>query len=250
MQEIYQEAKVQGQVVYHGQYCLYNNNRTIAYSDGAIRCITLGFEEDLSYCKVTVYYADYEIYHWNTKWISGYNYQFGIPVSFDGRYVFVQTWEYGLLCLDARTGEKIWRTKSRRGITNVLVNQDTLLCHQREKALQLIDIHTGELIQEKKPATAWGFTPLNHKYIICQVRANRWEIIDAQTLETKKAFTHKDFTSGKVNFCIDQVRIVDDERIEVHGFQNRWDNSTTPPTLLPNDEFSQIVEIKPCKEGV
>ena len=42
--------------------------------------------------------------------------QFGIAVTADGKMVFAQTWENGLFCFDAKTGEQIWRTKSRRGI--------------------------------------------------------------------------------------------------------------------------------------
>ena len=178
MNETYIQALESGCVVFHRNYRLYNNNKTIAFDNGAIRLITLDFECTLDNTDITVFFADDSKAKWTTKWISSYNFQFGLAVSSDGKYVFVQTWENGLFCLNSHTGEKIWRTKSKRGITSVFVNDNTLLCHQRERALQLLDIHTGVVLLEKRPATAWGFTSIDHNHIVCQVTARKWELID------------------------------------------------------------------------
>lgn len=181
------------------------------------------------------------MYWWKSKWLSSYLVQFGISVSFDGNYVFVQTWENGLLCLDSHTGKVIWRTKSKRGITNIFVNENTILCHQHERTLQLLDIHTGEVLLEKRPATAWGFTALDHKHIICQVTARRWELTDAQTLETKESFSNKDFTGGHTDYCVNKIVRAEDGKIRVSGFQNVWDDTVKPAVRLPNLEFEHYV---------
>ena len=147
-----------------------------------------------------------------------------------------------MFCLDAHTGEKLWRTKSKRGITNIFVNESTLLIHQRERALQLIDIHTGEILKEKRPATAWGFTAIDHKHIVCQVTAKRWEIIDAVAVETKMGFSRRDFTGGHENYCINYIKM-DGQKLVVRGFQNVWDNTVKPAKMLQNLEFEHRIPV-------
>lgn len=226
---------------YHQNYCITIRKHEFAYDAGAIQRIYLEFPLGVIGAEIQIYFANGEKYWWKSKWLTSYILQFGIAVSFDGKYVFAQTWENGLLCLDSRTGEVIWRTKSKRGITSVFVNDQTIVCHQRERALQLLDIHTGEVLTEKRPATAWGFTALDHQHIICQVTARRWEIIDVQTMQTLELFSHKDFVDGHTDYAISRITKTENGQIQVYGFQNVWDNSVKPAVQLPNLEFVHIV---------
>lgn len=218
-------------MIYHQNYCICAKDHEFSYDAGAIRRVYLEFPIGLIGAEVQVYFADGNMHWWKSKWLSSYNLSFGIAVSFDGNYVFAQTWENGLLCLDSRTGNVIWRTKSKRGVTHVFVNEKTILCHQHERALQLLDIHTGEVLSEKRPATAWGFTALDHKHIICQVTANRWEIIDAQTMETKEVFSHKDFTGGHTDYSISRIIRTEDGKIKLFGFEHAWEHYVTSNIL-------------------
>ena len=140
-----------------------------------------------------------------------YQEQFGIHVTADGRALFVQTWDQGLHCLDAATGLTLWRSKSRRGITSLLVGGETLVAHQHEQALLLLDIRTGEVLKEKRPARDWSFYPLSPDILICQTTARQWEIIRASDLETLQAIPHKLFpsTRGEAPWCIRDVWLED-----------------------------------------
>ena len=188
------------------------------YSAGKIASVKLCFEKNSEDTAVIVEYRMGESYTWKCKYFDGYNGQFGVAVSADGEKIFAQTWENGLLCFDAKTGEPIWRTKSRRGITSLFVNDDTIVAHQHEHALQIIDMHTGEVLKEKRPATAWGFTALNHQYFICRVTARKWEIIEAETLGTVESFTHKSFTNNHIDYVVNHICLYDDRKILVKGF--------------------------------
>lgn len=166
------------------------NGLLTEYSSGPIRSVAATFEtrtlgrQDPQDAQFIVTYSDGVVYEWTEKQFGVYEVQFGTSVSPDGEFVFVQTWERGMFAYAARTGELVWKTKSRRGITNVYVNEKTVLCHQHEHALQLLDIRTGEVIKEKRPATAWGFYYIDEGVILCQTRANKWEIISTEDLET------------------------------------------------------------------
>ena len=174
---------------------------------------------------VVIEYRDGRVFEWLEKndLNNAYNGQFGLSVSLDGRFVFVQSWEKGLFCYNAQTGELVWRTKRRFGITNIYVNEKTVLCHQHDKALQLLDIETGEVIKEKTPARDWGFTYLKEGYIICHTSARKWEIIRTEDLETVEEIPDKLF--GKGEWCINSIRLTEENKLVWRGFQNEFDDS-------------------------
>lgn len=238
---------------YHKNYIITNMDGEhwgYQYSAGEIAFVKLCFEKNPEDTTVIVEYRTGESYTWKCKYLGVYNGQFGVAVSADGEKVFAQTWENGLFCFDARKGARIWRTKSRRGITSLFVNDHTIVAHQHEHALQLIDMNTGEVLKEKRPATAWGFTALNHQYFICQVTARKWEIIEAETLETVESFAHKTFTNNHMDYVINHISLCEDGKILVKGFKNVWDNSQRTPKMLPNIEFENYVEsiaLKDCR---
>lgn len=241
LKERYAQAKEHGQVFFHKNYCLFHNHNVTATDAGAVRLIVMDSDCEGEETAVTVVFSNGSNAQWNTKWLTPYIFQFGVAASFDGKFLFAQTWESGLLCLDSKTGERIWKTKSRRGITNVFVNDNTILCHQRERALQLIDLHTGEVLKEKRPATAWGFTAIDHSHIVCQVTAKRWEVIDAETLETKATYSHRDFTGGHEDYIVNRIRLYGGA-LSARGFKNVWDDASSE--RLPNLEFEHQLNIE------
>lgn len=193
---------------------------------------------------VVIEYRDGRVFEWSEKngLSHAYNGQFGLSVSLDGRFVFVQSWEKGLFCYNAQTGDLVWRSKRRFGITNIYVNEKTVLCHQHDKALQLLDIETGEVIKEKTPARDWGFTYLKEGYIICHTSARKWEIIRTEDLETVEEIPDKLF--GKGEWCINSIRLTEEGKLVWRGFQNVYDDSVKPPKMLPNRETQGEVEIQ------
>ena len=187
---------------------------------------------------VTVTFRDGNVYCWESTYISFYNMgQYGIAVSNDGTMVFVQTWENGMLCFDSKTGERIWKTKSRRGITDVFVGDNTITVILHNYSIQLLDINTGEVIIEKRPCTDHGFKTLNNKYILCQVTARKWELIEAETLEVKETFTHKEFTNNHTDYVVNHIGLSKNGDICVKGFKNVFDYSFKPAKQLPNLYF-------------
>lgn len=113
---------------------------TCRYESGGIEKIHLEFPGGDLPTVVTVSFRDSSEARWECKYFDAYNQQFGVSVSHDGSKVFAQTWEMGVLCFDSRTGERLWKTKSRRGVTTLVVNENTLCVHRHEYALQLLDI--------------------------------------------------------------------------------------------------------------
>ena len=230
--------------VFHGKYCILKgeNNRSFIYDHGPIATITFKpFLFDTNMLgTINVFYRNGEHHSWNTKYVDAYTSQFGIAVNNDGKMVFLQTWENGLFCFDARTGDQIWRTKSKRGVTNIFVLDDTVLCQQHDRALQLLDIHTGEVLVEKR-VKSWGFTAIDHHHIVCQIKVRQWDLIEASSLQTIESFSSKVFTEGHEDYCVNKIERGEDGTIRVSGFKNVWDESERPAKMLPNLEFNTTI---------
>lgn len=247
-QKQYDRARAQGAPVHHGAYCLYNAGAVIAYDGGAIRLVELDMPEDSDFANVTVHYASGESVRWRSKRITAYVQQFGVAVSPDGQRLFAQNWNSGLYCLDARTGEELWRTKRRRGVTSLFVGDGWLLCHRHGDALELLDMGSGEALAQKRPASGWGFTAIDGRRIVCRVSARRWEIIEARTLQTLQAFSHREFTGGHEDYSIRSIALDGAGHLKVCGFDNVWDTKTDPPVMLPNPEFEHRLAIREQEE--
>lgn len=170
---------------------------TCHYEDGGIEKLHLEFRSADPPTIVTVSFRDGREAKWECKYLDAYHRQFGVSVSRDGSRVFVQTWEMGVLCFDSGTGERIWKTKSRRGVTTLVVNENTLCVHRHEYALQLLDMETGEVIAEKRPANSWGADILTDRYLLCRTTARKWEIVCTEDLHTAGVLTKKELQAAE-----------------------------------------------------
>ena len=65
----------------------------------------------------------------------------------------------------------------------------------------------------------------------------------AETLETKAAFSHREFTKGHKYFCVNDIHL-EGNLLTVGGFMSVWDFSVKPPRSLPNLEFAHCIEIE------
>ncbi len=215
------------------------------FSGTPIETIRFDFETD-PYSAI-IRYRSGEQYSWGCKYITSYIRQFGISVSPDGEKVFLQTWETGLFCFSARTGERLWRTKSRRGVTDIFVGDDTLTVQLHDYGMMLLSMETGEVLKEKRPYGVWGFTAIDHRYLIAGHR--KWDLIEAETLEVMEQFSRKDFTGNHPNYTVNHISYAKDGRICVKGFHNINDYSTRPIKAVETLHFEHFVESEVLQLG-
>lgn len=193
------------------------------YRNGSIASIRIAYGMGGAPSSVSVAWRDGRSAHWSVSkpCIDVYADQFGLSVSPDGQRLFVQTDRSGLYCLDAATGQTLWRSESKRGVTSLAVNDTTLVAHQCERSLLLMDAASGEVLREKKPARAWSFYQLTPSHLICQTTARQWEIIRTDNLETVQVIPHKLFprTNGDDGWCIRDVWL-EDGRLWCNAFRD------------------------------
>lgn len=151
--------------------------------------------------KVNIYYRDGSFVSWTNRLFDAYITQFGISISTDGNYIFAQTWQNGLYCIESRTGKKIWRSKRKVAVTHIYVNNTTICVNRRGKYLELIDLFTGETIRERK-TTIQEFFAVDACRFMCRTTAKKWEVIDSNTLETVDTFSADDRDSVRSWFSL------------------------------------------------
>lgn len=211
-------------------------NVEYAYSDGSIASVSIHMG---AVHTIRVTWCDGRTAEWTDSALNiggVYQQQFGLTVSQDGRFIFVQTWEKGLHCLNAATGGCIWRSKSRRGVTSLMVSAHTLAVLQQGHALLLMDIETGDVLKEKRPARAFDFYPLSPTHFICQTSARQWEIIRADDLVTVQFIPHKLFpdTTGDTPWCIRDVWLEDGQL---------WCNAFRSVSLHSTDVIDESISL-------
>ena len=151
------------------------------YSKGKIKRVKVDKINDK--CTLVNIVTDAE-YKWETDkvYLVGYM-MYGIPVSQDGRYIFAQQDMRGLLCLEARTGNLVWKTKSRAEYSHVLVGEQFLCCSKGKNEIQLIDIENGNVIQTHKTPFDNRFEVLTDDVILNHTCAKFWEVLSVKTLD-------------------------------------------------------------------
>ena len=112
----------------------------------------------------SVHFRDGNVYTLNTV-ADGYNSQFGIPVSLDGKVLFVSSWETGLHAYSITTGEEIWHFKSTR-IKAIYVAETYVVAIRYGESILKLNIADGTKIGELRSGTIECSFGLEFPYIL------------------------------------------------------------------------------------
>ena len=123
-----------------------------------------------------------------------YNSQYGIPISNDGKKLFVGSWykvkdgvRKGLRAYDTETGEMIWRLNENK-IRNVFIYDDYLIVAQAETAVLKIDINNGALLKKMKSGTLEHLYYLDSQYVLADTMSGKLCVIDIGSMSIVKNY--------------------------------------------------------------
>lgn len=106
-----------------------------------------------------------------------YNSQFGLTLTDDGSYIFVQSWEKGLFCFDTKTGKLFWTNKQKRA-GETATHGTTILCHFRGQGIWKLDLHTGAVLKKYPLAEDKILKPLSQEHYLAGPKRGYYEILD------------------------------------------------------------------------
>jgi len=74
-----------------------------------------------------------------------YSSQFGISVTQDGKFLFMQTWEDGLFCHETRTGKLHWKSPIKK-VRQICLKDNVIVCNVDFEKTVTLSINDGKRI--------------------------------------------------------------------------------------------------------
>ena len=143
--------------------------------------------------------------------------QFGISVTEDGKYFFIQSWEKGLFCFSVQTGACMWHHKRKRAY-HLVTLENAVVCHFYGDGVLVLDLLSGDA-QKRIPLGAEAdFWALDDTHYMIGLKRGKYHIID-EGLNLLSTIPYQSANpSGFKTFIILKAGIVSDG-IAISGFE-------------------------------
>ena len=126
-----------------------------------------------------------------------YNSQYGIPISNDGKKLFVgSTYKVedgvrkGLRAYDTETGEMIWRL-NEGNIANIFVYDNYIVFLKAYASVFKVDINNGDILGQVKGSTVEQIFDLGNPYVLADAPVGNLKVIDTEKMLVVKKYTPK-----------------------------------------------------------
>lgn len=104
--------------------------------------------------------------------------QFGISITNDGMYYFIQSWEKGLFCFELQTGCLVWHCKIKRA-TDLVVLKNSVICHFLEQSVCVLDLSSGEIQYRVPLGFDTHFFPLTDDYYLMGPKRHIYHLVNS-----------------------------------------------------------------------
>jgi hypothetical protein len=105
--------------------------------------------------------------------------QFGLSISEDSRFFFVQSWEKGLFCFDIQSETLVWHNKRKKAY-QLAICGNSVICRFFDDCINKIDIATGSVLSHFPLGAGTSFHVLNKQNSLFLVgpKRSRYYVID------------------------------------------------------------------------
>lgn len=199
------------------------------------------------YGHVTFLYADNTLVFTDiSKYLDvqiAYINQFGLSLTEDGRYFFIQDWQQGLLCFECRTGNLKWQKKNKA--MELVVMEAVVICHFSQQGVEAIDIQSGSTLYRTPLGYNTIFRPINDKlYLIGPKRKKYLVLNDLLNVVTKIDVESVNPQAYDV-FIINQVEYAEDS-ILIQGFEYSNTSLAEAQRSKKTDSFIETSRFSRC----
>ncbi|MFD2935363.1 PQQ-binding-like beta-propeller repeat protein [Spirosoma flavum] len=113
-----------------------------------------------------------------------YNAQYGTPITKDGQFVFIGTWERGLFCYSIKDQRLIWKQGPGR-VRHIILVDSSLIVEMAGRGIYKRDATKGELLQVLKMPSIDRFTQLNESELLAGPLRGKYIHYHLPTLQPK-----------------------------------------------------------------
>ena len=185
--------------------------------------------------EISFFFSNGDVFHVDiskhVKLYYAFHGSYGISVSNDGKFFYVQDWSKGLLCFEISSGKLVWQHKQKRA-THLILQDHTLICRFMEKYLALIVAATGEILNTY-PITTYNcvFQILNDHCLLVGPKRGKFVLLDSQLQKIATIPSHIMNPHMHDYFSIMHAYL-DDDGITISG--DEYSFSQTNGAQVPN----------------
>lgn len=152
--------------------------------------------------------------------VSFFNSQYGVPISGDGKIVYVTSWEDGVFAYSVDTNELLWRYKSTR-IQDIVYRDDYIVVKKYGESIIKLNAKTGELITLLKSTTISSMYYLRDNYIFIEYYRGKLAVVDIDAMEVVKDYpAGAARIVGYAHHCIQEAYLKKNKLIVEGGMYN------------------------------
>lgn len=192
--------------------------------------------------KCTVYFNDKPPNELNIG-CTVFNRQYGIPVSEDGKKLFVGSWEKGIHAYDTASGSLLW-TLPEKKIRNIFAYLNHLIALKANAAVIKVDIDSGTVLGQVKSGAIENAYDLGFPYALVDTVKGSLCILDVEDMKIVKNYGSK-YGSKLVNptkslsIAIQDATLKGDT-LTISGVEQ--ENYSTTFSLSNNKPFSRVID--------
>jgi len=170
-------------------------NVKIRYRDRAIQYITA--KQTDQNVDIEVQFCNGKSLFWSTANVDvTFSMLWGIPLSFDCKYIFAPQVNGGVWCLSVENGSVKWKSKSRANFKQIMVNTTgSICCASGEHNIVVLDIATGVEKAKRRISVNNHFTVLGKHKLLVEATSAKWYVLDSETLDIIEIISKKDLNS-------------------------------------------------------
>ena len=111
-----------------------------------------------------------------------YQSQYGVSLTDDGKFFFLQSWKSGLFCFELETGLLVWHCK-RKKPCELVVRDKTVICRFMDQCVDAFNVETGELVAHYPLGYDTIFRPLDDDYYLVGPKRGKYLILSGYLRE-------------------------------------------------------------------
>ena len=184
----------------------------------------------------------------NIDFCSVYNSQYGIPVSNNGKTLFVGSWDRtvdgvkkGLVAHDIESDSVLWRFHQGR-IRQVFVYDNYIVALKAESAILKFNIDNGEILGQVKATTIEDILSTGTKYVITQkgMSTGQLNVIDTERMVIVKKYSSKTTDPYGYLACIDGA-LLQGNTLTISGWE-KPPNWSYAPEHIRGFPFERVID--------
>lgn len=170
--------------------------------------------------------------------LSSFNLQYGIPVSDDGRTLFISSWEDGISAYDTLSGSIRWRLKIKKA-TSIIVYSAYVVLQKQGESLIKIDIENGTVLDTLRSGTIQRQFELLNPYILVDSIRARLSVVDTDRMCVVKQYGRDIVNPRKCLSLLIQNAMLQEGTVSIQGIEQYPDGDHTKDRQY---EFYRVID--------